>query len=327
MGAHRERVLDTRLQQARRKAWSQYGLLTAEDLRAHDLGNRKARQRLVQRGLLALVHPGVWRLCDARITQRMKRMAACLWAGEGVLCGPTALRIHRLDGKDEAEAEGLATEDGEDELIHVAISRGGTKAPEGIVVHRLKPMRARAVVIIDGLRVTSVERTLLDVAGELEDERLQWAIESAWRRGKLRPRRFLRTLRATPSKGTRGIAVLKELLSGALARRRPLESPLEVRAWRAMQRAQVPPPDVQVELRDDHGNRFRADFLFRGERLIVEALGYTVHGPRDAFESDSDRTTALTAMGYSVFPVTWRGLKNIEATLMERLHESLRARR
>ena len=96
--------------------------------------------------------------------------------------------------------------------------------------------------------------------------------------------------------------------------------------WRALLDAGIPRPEVQVRFRQV-SERFRVDFLFPGEQLIVEALGFEVHGTREAFEQDANRTALLTAMGYSVMPITWRMLDEDPQGTIAAIEGALRARR
>jgi hypothetical protein len=54
--------------------------------------------------------------------------------------------------------------------------RDETPAPEGVRIHRVPPLHPEEVVTLpSGLRVTSVARTLIDLAEELtRDARVEW---------------------------------------------------------------------------------------------------------------------------------------------------------
>ena len=51
---------------------------------------------------------------------------------------------------------------------------------------------------------------------------------------------------------------------------------------------------------------FLVDFLWSEKRLIVETDGFLHHGTRSAFESDRERDTRLTLLGYTVLRFTHR---------------------
>jgi len=59
-------------------------------------------------------------------------------------------------------------------------------APDGVVVHRVPPLHPDDVVTLpDGLPVTSVARTLVDLAEEMSRDELRATFETAGRRGLL----------------------------------------------------------------------------------------------------------------------------------------------
>ncbi len=53
----------------------------------------------------------------------------------------------------------------------------------------------------------------------------------------------------------------------------------------------------------------RPDFLWRGQRLVVETDGHAFHAGRQAFEDDRRRDQRLTVAGYRVLRVTERQLE------------------
>jgi hypothetical protein len=62
--------------------------------------------------------------------------------------------------------------------------RDEAPAPEGVRIHRVPPLHPEEVVTLpSGLRVTSVARTLIDLAEELTRDELRDAFAAARRRG------------------------------------------------------------------------------------------------------------------------------------------------
>jgi very-short-patch-repair endonuclease len=55
-----------------------------------------------------------------------------------------------------------------------------------------------------------------------------------------------------------------------------------------------------------HDEEMKVDFLWRAERLIVEADSRTFHTTRHAFERDRRRDQDLMLAGYQVVRFTWR---------------------
>jgi len=78
-----------------------------------------------------------------------------------------------------------------DAPIHITIPRDPRdprdprEALPGVVVHYVPELHSDDVTVIDGLRVTSVARTLVDLAEELDDEALRAVWASARGQGQL----------------------------------------------------------------------------------------------------------------------------------------------
>jgi very-short-patch-repair endonuclease len=98
-------------------------------------------------------------------------------------------------------------------------------------------------------------------------------------------------------------------------------SEAERRALRLMRRHGLDPEsDVRI-------GRYRVDFLFRAERLIVEVDGYRYHRTRERFKADRRRTASLMGMGWDVFPLTWWDHTEEPLESMTRLRAALDERR
>jgi hypothetical protein len=142
------------------------------------------------------------------------------------------------------------------------------RGPARIDVHtgRLRPDET---VILDGIRVTSVGRTLLDLAEILTVEQLVPIIDNATNSRRLGRNTMSSVINAAP--GRRGRKTLKR----ALLMTRPEDvltrSELERRALRLVGR---PAPEMNVRL---HG--YEVDMLWRGERLVVELYVSAYHEP------------------------------------------------
>lgn len=74
----------------------------------------------------------------------------------------------------------------------------------------------------------------------------------------------------------------------------------------------LPAPELQAEIHDGRGALVgRVDFLFRGQRLIVEFDGrvkYEGADGRDALFREKRREDALRSLGFQVVRLTWRDL-------------------
>jgi len=72
----------------------------------------------------------------------------------------------------------------------------------------------------------------------------------------------------------------------------------------------IPDPDTnQFVILPDGGPPIRADFVWRDQRVIVEADSRKWHTSRQRFEIDRQRDQRLVAAGWTVIRTTWRQMK------------------
>lgn len=192
---------------------------------------------------------------------------------ETVCAGRTAAWLHGL------ETDGIHPV----EVIVPAASWARSRA--GLRVRRCT-LDADEIVCLRDRRVTSVERTLRDVALQLAEVDVLAAIDAALHRGLIE----LSALGQHPR--------LSRLAKVAA----PAESPMETRLRWLLMQAGLPLPEVQANLHDARG-RFvgRADLFYRPERLVIE---YDGSNHRERLVDDDRRQNALVSAGYTLLRYT-----------------------
>ena len=173
--------------------------------------------------------------------------------------------------------------------------------------------------------VTNGARTIIDLASCLSEEELAIAVEEAWRLRVASPSWVAKRLGELENRG-RDLRTLKAIIEDCGTRQKPLESALEVRAWRLIKKAKLPTPRAGYEFSDDHGQPGRIDIAYPSHHLAIECDGYEHHGTREAFERDRLRTTRLAALGWRVFQITSRQLDEQPAEVVKRIKEALQYR-
>ncbi|HEY1853278.1 MAG TPA: type IV toxin-antitoxin system AbiEi family antitoxin domain-containing protein [Solirubrobacterales bacterium] len=88
-------------------------------------------------------------------------------------------------------------------------------------------------------------------------------------------------------------------------------------------RHRLPPPQVNVALRDTRGRCFTVDFLWRPERLAVETDSFRYHQGDVAFEDDHARDLALRGLGLTVLRYTGRQLEGEGAAVAAEIRARL----
>lgn len=247
-------------------------------------------ERRVRSGQWERVLPGVYRIEGAPLTWQARLSAVSLWAGPG------AVFSHRT-----AAALWGFTRFKQSGPVHVTLRRRAQN-PEGVVAHRAAGIEVGAA---NGLRVTSVLRTLLDLSATEPESDVRASVDEALRR-KWTTTEKLQSFVARNSRH-RGVAFLSKLLHEYLGGDGPTESELEAQVQELLEAEGFPRASRQQALLVG-GRRRRLDFTFPGTKVVIEADGYAWHSSPLSFERDRARISALTARGFRVLQWTWAGL-------------------
>jgi very-short-patch-repair endonuclease len=249
-------------------AWSlvkrQHGVIARGQLLALGLSSRAIQHRL-SAGRLHPVHLGVYAVGRPQFGRLGRLMAAVLACGEGAaLSHGTAAELWRIRPEQPA--------------IEVSIRCSSYRRRPGIVIHRRPSLAADDFTRREGIPVTSVARTVLDLATRLDRDSLEAAINQADKLDLIDPDR----LRAVVDEraGQAGVAVLRRVLD-----RRTFvltDSALERRFLRLVRSAGLPSPSTGVWL-----NGFKVDFYWPDFGLVVETDGLRYH--RTAAQQERDR--------------------------------------
>jgi predicted transcriptional regulator of viral defense system/very-short-patch-repair endonuclease len=280
----------------------QWGVVCIAQLRA--LGLRKdAVQRRVRAGRLHRVHHGVYAVGHTVLRPEGRRLAAVLACGEGAVLSHRSAAAHW----------GLLTTSAA--RIDVTVPQAARAGNAKIRLHRSHSLIARDTDTHQGIPITSVARTLLDLAATVRPDRLERALAQA-EHLELYDHRAIADLlaRANGHRGTRALAEATALDP------KLTKSEWEVRMLRLIRTAALPGPLVNLPLDAPDYGECRPDFHWPSHRLIVETDGWRTHRTRAAFESDRAKDAALTAAGYRVVRFTWR---TPDATILRRLEALL----
>lgn len=175
------------------------------------------------------------------------------------------------------------------------------------VVHHAR-LTALEVTTLDGFRVTTPARTLLDLAAVAPRDRVEEAFDDALRRGLVSIARLRRHLNQEEAwRRRRGARVLREILLSREGGSVP-ESVFETRLLRLLRRSCLPDPIRQHEVRSSGRLIARPDFAWPDLLVAVEADGYRWHSGRKKWERDRERRNALTLLGWRIVHVTWTDL-------------------
>jgi very-short-patch-repair endonuclease len=264
----------------------QEGVVTHAQLAKLGVG-RRTLDRWLASGRLRAVHRDVYGFGPRPLTKRGKWLAAVLAMGPGAF----------LSHESAAALWGLA---GDRPKVHVNAPRGRQVRPgrrSGIKVHRCK-FAADEVTAHDGIPVSTVARTLFDLAERSAPHELKSAWDEADRLKRLRVPEVACVYELGRGR-RRARAALKPFL---LAEARYVEdtaSPLEDRFAAFVVDHRLPPPQTNVFIDGDE-----VDVLWPEARLIVELDSWEFHAHRAAFEKDRNRDTDHLLADYRTIRVT-----------------------
>jgi hypothetical protein len=145
----------------------QFGVASLGQLRGLGLGERGVRHR-VPAGRLRRLYRGVYAVGHAQLGREGRRLAAVLACGEGAVLSHVSAAAHW---------DLLATSA---VLIDVTAPRG-RHGGRCIRLHRSRSLDARDTTNYRGIPITTVPRTLLDLAATVKPHRLERALAQAER--------------------------------------------------------------------------------------------------------------------------------------------------
>jgi hypothetical protein len=275
-------------------AYRQHGVVALPQLNALGLTAAGVRRRVAS-GPLHPIHRGVYAVGHAVLTLEARLMAAVL------ACGPGALVSHRSA----AEMWGLL--DDSRPVIDV-LAAANRRSRRGIAFHRVRQILPGDSAKRQGVPVTSLPRTLLDIAEVVPPRRLVYAIERAEKLRLL----DLRALEAClgRSRGRRGIKPLRQALRETDPEALYAHDGLERLFIAFCRDRELPPPTMNAVVEG-----FTVDALWAKQKLIVELDSWRDHRARRAFEQDRRRDGVLKLAGYEVLRVTYNWLEHEPADL------------
>lgn len=280
---------------------SGYPLVTRKRLLDSGLSNRSISNRLIS-GHLIRMHRGVYALGSVPRDRNAQIMAAILACGDG------AVAAHHTA----ACLWGLV------ELplrpIHVSRLMGTDRPPKGVRLHRPRHLAAWELTRKDGIPVTTVARTLADLAIHAPDRLLEDAVSGARQRNLFNPLEIEKVVRSAPRR--RGGARLLELVQRWAPVEAPSLSHLQDRIFNLCASAGLPRPEMEVKIGD-----LIVDFLWPEQKLVMEADGRAHHEHR--FDEDRDRDLYLTSRGYRAIRVTYKMIRDNHQEVIRRIREAL----
>jgi very-short-patch-repair endonuclease len=251
----------------------QYGVITTAQLHAVGLGRNGISERVKARRLHPL-YRGVYAVGHNRLSQQARWMAAVLAAGEGAVLSHASAAKHWNVWRGREEAIDVTTP-------------GQRRTRAGFRVHRARRLDPRDVTTHQGIPITTVPRTLVDLATTLTPHQLANVIHEAAYRKRFNATATKATMARAQGRDLTNLhAALHAHASGSAGTRSTLEDEF-------LQRVTTKPV-VNTKL---HG--IEVDFHWPDRNLVVEIDGPGHDRPRTKQE-DAARDETLRAAGITV---------------------------
>jgi hypothetical protein len=240
----------------------------------------------------------VFTLNGVALSSRQEVLALVLGCGEGAAASHSTT----------AALRGIPGFVLDPKLVHVTVPYGRSPRAVGpeAIVHYTRAFPADHFEIVDSIPMTTVARTVFDLARITPPAKLEHVLDSALAAGLVTLEELRATYLSLAGPGRSGVVVMRALLDargeGFIAPRSRLES----RFMDIVRRFGLPEPRREV----DHGSNVawngRVEFTF-DPAVLVEIDGRRWHTALSDIERDHDRDNEFTATGRSVlrfrFPV------------------------
>ena len=247
-------------------------MVTRTELLAAEITRHQIDERL-RAGSLIRQHRGVYCVAHKALSVESRYMAAVRACGNGALLSGAAggYLLSLLKGRAPPPEVIAPTE----------------RRVQGVVIHRCRQMVRRDATTCRGIPVTTVPRTLVDLAAVLDFDALARACHEAGVRYGTTPRHVDEVLDRRPS--SPGGSKLRAILRGDA---HVILSALERRFLRLLKEAGLPLPQTNRAA----GGR-RVDCRWTDPPLTVELDSYRYHSSRHAWEQDRRREREAYARG------------------------------
>jgi len=293
----------------RKIAAQQYGAFSAEQALSFGGTHAMLKQRR-RREDIRLVADGVYVLTGAPPCWRQKLWIAVLEAGGGaVVDGRSAPALWGVPGFRESSVEVLALHGQKNHRLTAGVLRETRYLP------------ASHMRRVDGIPVTSIERTLFMLAARESLKCTERAVDNALTLGLTTPERLWGMWAELAARGRRGTTAMRAILAERVRGYVAPASELEARFRDHLRAEGLEQPRRQVDLGAE-GWIGRMDCYF-GRKLIVELDGRVGHVSELDRVRDRQRRNELTAAGFSVLVFTWTDLVSRPAWVAATLRAAL----
>ena len=272
---------------------TQHGVLGLDQLQGLGLTTAAVHKRAAT-GRVHRIHQTVYSLVPRELLKREG-----LWMAAALACGPGAVLSHR------SAAALLELRDWGWAKIEVTVPCRSARRHEGVAVHRSTKLTPADVTLVNNIPCTSVARTLLDLGEVVTMRQLERAFDQAEIAEVFDLKAIDDQLARNPTRP--GAKAVREVLETHYIGRTPTWSENEEGLLAITRPLGIPDPDTnQFVILDDGGPPILVDFVWRDQRVVIEADSEKWHLTRQRFETDRQRDQRLIAAGWTIIRTTWK---------------------
>lgn len=270
--------------------------------------NPRTIDRRVASGNLVSVGPGVMCLPGVFVSEISTLRAATIVL-DAIASHESASRLHGLETAKS--------------IISVSVPVRRSNRFEGVVVHQSTDLTEGQTTIIDGIPVTDVPRTIIDLAAALPPSSLGVVADQAVRMKLTSYETLSERLEALARRGKPGVRSLRRVLEPRLGGHFVSDSSLETRLLRLLEKGGIPAPVTQFRppwLRHMSG---RVDLAYPSQRVIVEGDSRKWHGTPEAFQADRTRDNLAQLAAWIILRFTWEDITKRPSYVVATVREAL----
>jgi hypothetical protein len=287
------------------RAASQGGVLRREQALDCGLTSHQIDQRLRDGRWLALGKHG-YRLIDLAEPFDLVR-AAIATLPNAVVSHQAAAALHHM-----AKVPS--------DVPSVTVDAGTTHDFPGVVVHRNRDLVEIHVVELRGLPITTIARTVVDLAAVLTPRHLAGVVDEAVAAGQTSIGALSETLEGLARRGKPGVRALRSVLAYRSSGP-PRGSFLERLGAKVLAEGGMPEPHFEFAISWDPERRF--DAAYPDRRLAIEWDSQRWHLQVDRFQRDRERDRKALLHGWRVLRFTWEDLTDRPHDVVETVRRAL----
>lgn len=274
--------------EALRVAASQGGVIRLDQALGYGITN-SAISRRVHRGSWQRIARSVYRLIDMQEPRDLVR-AAIAALPQAVASHETAAEMHRIARLPKGKAV-------------VTVHAKTTHTFPGVTIHRTRDLAESHMTVAEGLPVTTLPRTIVDLSANLHPSHLAAIVDDLVASKRLNLDRLSCLAASVARRGKAGSTTLRSLLNERDDAEISIASRLERRGLTVLLDAGLPRPVLEYPAPWNESRRI--DAAYPDARIGIEWDSMSWHTQVAAFQRDRVRDRLALLEGWRVFRFTW----------------------